>query len=67
MGQVEEVFWSGIHDCRWLCRMSTVRRILSLAALVLFSSSALYGQSEYGHYGPGAAGQMKMAVLPPPG
>ena len=67
MAQTEKTFWSGIHDCRWLYRSRTVRRILSFAVVVLFSSSALHGQSEYGHYAPGAAGPMKMAVLPPPG
>ncbi len=67
MAQVEEAFWSGFHDCRWLYRTSTVRRVLSLAAVVLFSSSALHGQTEYGLYAPGAAGPMKMAILPPPG
>ena len=67
MAQVEEVFRSGFHDCRWLCRTSTVKRILTFAAVLLFGSSALHGQSEYGLYAPGAAGPMKMAILPPPG
>ena len=44
-----------------------MRSVCSIAAILLMSISGAFGQSVYGHYAPGAVGQMKSAVLPPPG
>ena len=48
--------------------------VKSRVAVAIFALGVLGGmappvvaQTEYGHYGPGAGGQMKMAALPPPG